>query len=316
MFLLVSFASAAPLLHAHEERRFLSFMRENELLFTGEEYHLRFGLFIASARYVQEFNAADHGFTLAVNKFSVMTPAEIEVHKGYISPDPSHRRPMKGPLRSRGAVPDAYDWRAQKVVQVVKDQGSCGSCWAFGAIAAQESAWAIAHGQLYSLSEQDLVDCVVLVHGCNGGNADIAYLWVVLFQDGYFNTQANYPYTAKQGKCAYDASDQTTLIVDFGAVVQTEAALVNVVYGYGPCAVAIDASHLSFNQYKGGIYNEPACSSSKLDHEVTVVGYSVDYWLVKNSWGTSWGEAGYIRMTKNGSNQCGIASEATVPFVD
>jgi cathepsin L len=290
-------------------------MRSHDLLFTGEEYHLRFGLYLAAARYVQEFNAEDHGFTLGLNQFAVMTPAEAEVYRGYRSPEPSQRREMKRSIKSRGAVPDAFDWRDKKVVQVIKDQGKCGSCWAFGAIAAQESAWAIANGQLLSLSEQNLVDCVALSLGCSGGNADIAYLWVLLTQDGYFNTEANYPYTAKGGKCAYDARDKTTYIVDFGLITRTENALTEVIYELGPVAVAIDASKSSFNLYKGGIYNEPTCSSSKLDHEVVAVGFGAGYYIVKNSWGVTWGEQGYIRMTRNGSNQCGIASEAVIPFV-
>jgi cathepsin L len=315
MFLLAALARAAPLLHSHEERRFVAFMRANNLLFTGEEYHLRLGLFTASARYVREFNAGDHGFTLAVNQFSVLTPAEIQLYKGYLPPEESQRRPIKRGLRSRGALPDVYDWRSEKVVQVVKDQGKCGSCWAFGAIAAQESAWAITYGQLYSLSEQNLVDCVSLSHGCSGGNADVAYLWVWTTQEGYFNSQANYPYTARQGKCAYDAKDKTTNLVDYGEVSKSETALQNVLYAYGPLAIAIDASHQSFDLYKSGIYNEPACSSTRLDHEVAVVGWGAGYWLVKNSWGTGWGEAGYIKMTRGANNQCGVASEAVVPFV-
>jgi cathepsin L len=208
-----------------------------------------------------------------------------------------------------------YDWRSEKVVQVVKDQGKCGSCWAFGAIAAQESAWAITFEKLYSLSEQNLVDCVSLSKGCDGGNADIAYLWVALLQNGLFNSEANYPYTAKQGKCAFDPKDGLTTLVDFGTVAKTEAAVLNVLYVLGPLTIAIDASHQSFQLYKSGVYNEPACSSTKLDHAVTLIGWGPGYFLVKNSWGTGWGEAGYIKMTRNGSNQCGVASDAVLPFV-
>jgi cathepsin L len=273
------------------------------------------GIFLAKSRYVREFNAEDHGFQLGLNQFATMTDAEAQLYRGYIPPSEEQRRPITRKLRaSRGALPDAYDWRTSKVVQVIKDQGKCGSCWTFGAIAAQESAWAINFHELFSLSEQNLLDCVILCQGCNGGNAVLAYLYVLLSQNGYFNTEGNYPYQAKAGRCAYSAKDAKTYIVDCGEVTPSESALQTVTYEYGPVAVAIDASHNSFQLYKSGIYNEPACSKVKLDHEVCVVGWGAGFWIVKNSWGTTWGEAGYIRMTK-GSNQCGIATDATVPFV-
>jgi cathepsin L len=313
MFFFASLASSA-FIHSHEERSFVAHMRAQKVLFIGEEYHLRLGIFLAKSRHVQEFNSENHGFELELNQFATMTPAEARVYCGYYPPSAEQKRPITRKLRSRGALPASYDWRTQKVVQVIKDQGKCGSCWTFGAIAAQESAWAISFNQLYSLSEQNLLDCVVLCKGCDGGNAILAYFYVFLFQNGYFNTEANYPYTARAAKCAYSSKDATTYIVDFGGVVETETALQNVLYDYGPVAVAIDASHNSFQLYKSGIYNEPACSSTKLDHEVCVIGWGAGFWLVKNSWGTSWGESGYIRMTK-GSNQCGIATDAVIPFV-
>jgi cathepsin L len=290
-------------------------MRQYDLLYTGSEYHLRFGIFLANSRYVREFNAGDHGFLLELNHFAVMTPAESQLYRGYFPPSDDQRRPIRRKIASREALPETWDWRTEHVVQVVKDQGQCGSCWAFGAIAAQESAWAINYKTLYALSEQNLVDCVALSHGCSGGNADVAYLWVSVTQQGYFNMEANYPYTAKQGKCLFDDKDQTVYIVDYGQAAKTEIAAQTILKEVGPLAIAIDASKHSFDLYKTGIYNEPSCSSSKLDHEVTLVGWGPGYFLVKNSWGLHWGEEGYIKMTRNGSNQCGVVSEPVVPFV-
>jgi cathepsin L len=316
MLLLIPLSSSA-LFHSHEERSFLAHLRTHSLIYTGPEYHLRFGIYLANSQWIREFNAADHSFTVELNHLATYTPAELSVLRGAFFPSDAQRREMKRPVR--GAVPASVDWRDQNVVQVVKNQGQCGSCWAFGSIAAQESAWAIHTGQLYNLSEQNLVDCVVTNRGCNGGWIDTAYYWVYHRQNGYFNTEANYPYTAKDGKCAFSAADSTTYVVDWAYVSKTEAALQAVVATYGPVAVIIDASKKSFNAYKSGIYNEKSCATTNGDHVVTAIGYGTsagtDYWLVKNSWGTTWGEKGFIRMSRNANNQCGIASAACLPFV-
>jgi cathepsin L len=216
-------------------------------------------------------------------------------------------------------APDSWDWRDQKVVQGVKDQGQCGSCWAFASIGAEESMFAINQNQLYNLSEQNLVDCDVYDSGCSGGSFEGAYFYVYDNQDGYFSTEDQYPYTAQDGSCKYVQGP--AYLTDFGTLANpTEANLLAVVYDYGPVATAIDASHNSFQLYTGGIYDEPACSSSDLDHGVLTIGYGsengVDYWIVKNSWGASWGEKGFIRMSRNKNNQCGIASDGVVPLID
>jgi cathepsin L len=167
------------------------------------------------------------------------------------------------------------------------------------------------------LSEQNLIDCVTNCYGCNGENVDLAYYDVILRQAGHFNSASLYPYRAINGNCKCASFDTQTIIVSYGTVSRTETALQNVIVTYGPVAITIDASRKSFQLYKNGVYNEKACSSTKLDHAVLAVGYDMtpsDYWLVKNSWGTSWGEAGYIRLTRNGDNQCGVAIDAVIPF--
>jgi cathepsin L len=315
MFALLSLASAA-LIRDHEERSFVAHMREHGLAYTGDEYHFRFGIYLSQAQWVREFNAADNGFTVELNKFATYTPAESAVLRGYRQSEriPGHEIELKNTV---GAPPTDYDWKAKGVVQAIKDQGQCGSCWSFGSIGAQESAWAIKYSKLTSLSEQNLVDCVTSCYGCSGGNVDLAYYYVIQKQKGNFNSEANYPYVARNSACRYNAADALTQISDWGTVSRTESALQQVVYQYGPVAIAIDASKNSFQLYKSGIYNEKSCSSTKLDHAVVVVGYGTspsDYWLVKNSWGTKWGEAGYIRMTRNVNNQCGVATDAIVPF--
>jgi cathepsin L len=313
MFLLCGLAASA-LLRDHEERSFVGHMREHGLAYTGAEYHFRLGLYLSRARWVREHNAGGAGFSVELNRFATLTAAECASLRGYrASPHiAGHDLPPRA-----GDVPAELDWRTRGVVQAIKDQGKCGGCWTFAAVAAQESAWAIRTGALTSLSEQNLVDCVTNCYGCNGGNVELAYYYVLRKQGGAFNSEAGYPYQAVTAACRFRAADALTAIADWGIVSRSEASLQEVLATYGPVAVAIDASHISFQLYRSGIYNEKACSATNLDHAVTAVGYGTTpsaYWLVKNSWGTSWGQQGYIQMTRNANNQCGIATDAIIPF--
>jgi len=209
------------------------------------------------------------------------------------------------------SLPASVDWRTAGVVTAVKDQGQCGSCWAFSTTGAVEGAWAIKTGKLVSLSEQQLVDCDKTNYGCNGGWPVDAMAWLI--KNGGSDTEASYPYTAKGGWCksGVPGGNITTYKqIPKGSESDLQSATANI----GPVSVCIDASNTSFQLYKSGVYVEPKCNPNNLDHAVLVVGYGTesgkDYWLVKNSWGTSWGESGYIKMLRNGNNQCGIASAA------
>jgi cathepsin L len=311
--LLALVASYSP--RTAEERSFVSYMRKHGLAYTGVEYHSRLRIYIANGRYVHEHNAGNHGFTLSMNRFAAMTDAEYRALLGHRSSGLK----MKSLSPRATPVPDSKNWTAEGKVQTVKDQGQCGSCWAFGSIAAQESMWAISTGNLLNLSEQNLVDCVTTCSGCSGGNAGLAYHHVISKQDSTFNSEKDYGYLAKNGpQCLFDPGKGLTTITDFGQVNRNEEDLKQVVAIYGPVAIAIDASWKSFNLYKGGIYNEKKCSSTRLDHEVLLAGYGSDgdndFWIVKNSWGAAWGEQGYIRMSRNKSNQCGLATEAVIPL--
>ena len=170
-----------------------------------------------------------------------------------------------------------------------------------------------------SLSEQNLVDCSYThgTHGCNGGNPAAAFQYVI---DNHGINQDNvYPYKARVESCKYNYKNYSVSISGYKFIEKSEEALQQAVATEGPVSVCIDTSRYSFQFYSSRVYDEPSCSSTNLVHAVAVVGYGnlngKDYWLVKNSWGTSWGQRGYILMSRNKNNQCAIASYALYPIV-
>ncbi|KAG5485810.1 hypothetical protein LSCM1_07223 [Leishmania martiniquensis] len=204
-------------------------------------------------------------------------------------------------------MPAEKDWRKVGAVTPVKDQGACGSCWAFSAIGNIESQWHLAGNTLVSLSEQQLVSCDDMDSGCNGGLMLQAFEWLQKKANGGVYTEDSYPYSSGNGEVP-DCSESGDLVV--GAVINgyltigsDEEAMASWLSRNGPISVAIDAT--SFMSYKKGVLTE--CVGQRLNHGVLLVGYSmigqVPYWVIKNSWGQNWGEGGYVRV-KMWTNQC------------
>ena len=222
--------------------------------------------------------------------------------------------------KATGNFPESFDWREKGCVNPVKDQGSCGSCWAFSVIQAQESQWARVHGDLHVLSEQNLVDCVTACNGCNGGDNVDPYEYVINEQDGLWNTEADYPYMAIDQDCKFDKEKGVCPVKSWfrPTTTENEDEFAEGLAASGVVAIAIDASCVSFQLYTGGVYDEPKCGTSR-NHAVGAVGYGVDngvkYWIVRNSWGPGWGEHGYIRMVRGKGSQCSIAGDTIIPQV-
>jgi KDEL-tailed cysteine endopeptidase len=285
---------------------------------TISELHERFDVFKSNVHYILEHNSdATQNFTMGINQFTDLTAKEFK--ESYVH--------SSIPLGSYGCKPyissttsgTSIDWRTKNVVNAVRDQGQCGSCWAFATTANAESVWAISKGQLLDLSEQYLVDCAsgtgYFNMGCNGGMPDSAFKYMI---NNDQCSEASYPYvsgTTKTAGTCHSCSKVTTFSACYDVTPNDQVALKSAVTK-NPVVVAIEADTRYFQSYSSGILTDTKCGTN-LDHAVEIVGYGVDngikYWNVRNSWSASWGESGYVRIARSDSTNdigiCGIAAE-------
>lgn len=217
-------------------------------------------------------------------------------------------------------LPKHVDWRTKGYVTGVKFQGTCGACYAFATTGALEGQHARKYGKLVSLSEQNIIDCTRNYgnKGCHGGSMDKSYQYVI--DNRGIDTEKSYPYVAKVEPCHFKkllvgSSCSSYEDIPKGSELDLQEAVAKV----GPVSVGVDAKHDEFKFYDHGVFDLPKCSLTKLNHGMLVVGYGTrdgrDYWLVKNSWGRQWGIDGYVEMSRNKGNQCGIASMASYPVL-
>jgi len=389
-----------------KQKYFVNWMQTHGKNYTSaDEFHSKYSTFSDNMELINSHNklakAGKKSFKLGTNQFTDLNREEWKAYLATPITVDESKNAVEEKLQDN---PPAVDWRTKGYVTPVKDQGQCGSCWAFSTVASTEGANFAKSGKLTSLAEQQLVDCSGSYGnmGCNGGLMDNAFQYII--SAGGLDTEDSYPYTAQDGQCNFDKSNIGGDVTAFTDVTQgDEGALETATATTGPISVAIDASHPSFQMYSSGIYYEPACSSSQLDHGVTVVGYgsssstgrklllwgdddeaadddagdddenpwgddddagdddagdddagdddawgdddeggdddagdddawgddddagdddagddddtpaSGNYWIVKNSWNTVWGQQGYIWMSKDRNNNCGIASSASYP---
>jgi len=295
-------------------------MQQYSKQYTHDTFFYRYTVFKANMDKIALSNKQGHAYKLGMNEMGDMTHAEFKATKlGYNRRERSYLRAKNGAPKSntKVAIPDSVNWVTSGAVTAVKNQQQCGSCWSFSATGATEGANAIATGTLVSLSEQQLIDCSGPQgnNGCNGGVMDQAFQYIISNQG--ITTEDAYPYQAAQGTCNTAVTAAATLSSYQDVTSGDENALQSAV-NIGPVSVAIEADQQCFQFYSGGVLSDPSCGTN-LDHGVLVVGYGTDptagaYWIVKNSWGASWGEAGYIRLAQ-GIDECGIATTPSYPIV-
>jgi len=207
----------------------------------------------------------------------------------------------------QGSVPRNWDWRAKGAVTAVRNQGVCGSCWAFTTVANIEGLYYNKYKVLKTLSEQQLIDCNVNNAGCSGGTLPKAFTYVK--NAGGINLRSSYPYLSRKSVCRFNPSEKYGLINGYVSPGMSETAIKNMLYEKGPLATAINARPLHY--YRGGIFSPTTanCNPYAVNHGVVIVGYGtqngVDYWIVKNSWGPNWGEKGFFRI-RRGTGACGV----------
>lgn len=288
------------------------------------EKEKRFEIFKDNLKYIEEQNSDENrSYKLGLNRFADLT--NDEYRSTYLGTRFNGSRRLSAGRRSDryvpkvgDSVPEEIDWRTKGAVLPIKDQGSCGSCWAFSTIASVEAINFLETGELISLSEQELVDCDRSYNdGCNGGLMDYAFEFIV--KNGGIDTEKDYPYTGRDGRCDEYRKNARVVSIDAYEDVpyNNEKALQKAV-AEQPISVAMEGGGRDFQLYESGIFTGK-CGTA-LDHGLTAVGYSsekgLDYWIVRNSWGESWGEKGYMRMQRNVKQQtglCGIAMEPSYP---
>ncbi|GAM20492.1 hypothetical protein SAMD00019534_036670 [Acytostelium subglobosum LB1] len=426
-------ASGAAFTEKQYQDRFVDWMIEHDVKYAANEFAQRFTIFKSNMDFVHDWNSKGSETIVGLNRMADLSNAEYR--RIYLGGKFTKRSATNTFVAPAGRVNDAaVDWRQKGAVTGIKNQGQCGSCWSFSTTGAVEGAHFISTNNLVPLSEQNLVDCSTNEgnSGCNGGEPSAAMDYII--SNGGIDTESSYPYTASQGSCNYDPSNSGSTLSSYVNVASGSESGLESASNQAPVSVGIDASHNSFQLYTGGIYYEPQCSTTELDHAVLVVGYGSgslpasgsstspsgsisssgsggastsggssssggssgtssgssstgqtssggsssgtsssaqseevgasgtssgsgsssggsssggsssggsssassgstttpssgssgssstgggngNYWIVKNSWGTTWGISGYILMSKDRSNNCGIATNALYSIV-
>uniref|UniRef100_A0A8C7W243 Pro-cathepsin H n=1 Tax=Oncorhynchus mykiss TaxID=8022 RepID=A0A8C7W243_ONCMY len=276
-------------------------------------------IFIENKRRIDYHNEGNHTFTMGLNQFSDLTFAEFR--KSFLLTEPQNCSATKGShVSSNGPYPESVDWRKKgHYVTAVKNQGPCGSCWTFSTTGCLESVTAIATGKLLQLSEQQLVDCAQAFnnHGCNGGLPSQAFEYIK-YNKGIM-TEEDYPYTAHDDTCKFKTELAAAFVKDVVNITKyDEMGMLDAVARFNPVSLAYEVTS-DFMHYDGGVYTSMEChnTTDTVNHAVLAVGYSEEkgtpYWIVKNSWGSSWGMKGYF-FIERGKNMCGLAGCSSYPL--
>jgi len=312
---LIAGAAATKFDDLAAKQEFAQYVKNFNKQYDAADVASKFATFSANLKKIREHNAAQgETFTMAVNEFADLTADEFKaLYTGYTPRNRDYARSQNAHVATTTTFADELNWNDQGAVTPVKDQGQCGSCWAFSTTGSTEGAVQIATGTLTSLAEQELVDCSKSEGnmGCNGGLMDYGFEYII--KNGGLAPEDSYPYNARDGSCKKVAP--VSPISGYKDVTGGETGLMSAI-AIGPVSVAIEADQSSFQFYSGGVITKNC--GQQLDHGVLLVGYGTesgtDYWLVKNSWGASWGDEGYVKLER-GKNMCGLASEPSYPTV-
>ncbi|XP_014675448.1 PREDICTED: cathepsin F-like [Priapulus caudatus] len=297
---------------------FKKFMTDfNKTYESKDDMMYRYKVFRQNMKSAFKLQKADQGTaTYGATQFADLTGEEFR--KNYLTPVwDLENHPRDTAQIPQIEVPDSFDWRDHGAVTPVKNQGMCGSCWAFSVTGNLEGKWAIQKGQLYELSEQELVDCDKLDEGCNGGLPSNAYKEIIRL--GGLESEKDYPYDGRDEKCSFSKREVEVYINGSVTISKDESDMAAWLVKNGPISIGINANAMQW--YFGGISHpwRIFCNPTSLDHGVLIVGFGeedgISYWIIKNSWGESWGEKGYYRVFR-GDGVCGVNQMATSAVIN
>lgn len=330
---------AAP--STEDVQAFQSFVQKhNRNYMTKEEYEARLGVFVSNLGVIRAHDAQGTGYRLGVNKFADMTPEEFEKMQGFkdnAQADASKfldEEDAPDTIDDDGEVADedgsagrglqtaatSIDWRTKGVLNPIRNQGSCGSCYTFSTVASMEAIYKIKKGSLPSFSEQQILDCSGSYgnSGCSGGLMTNSFNYLKSYKA---MTRTSYPYTAVRSTCKYNSASGVVNTIGYKTISSGDVNGHITALQSAPISAAVAASSAVFQLYRGGIISSTSCGTA-LNHAVNLVGYGtengVNYWIVRNSWGTNWGESGYFRVlrsTSNGDGICGILKMSSYPLI-
>jgi cathepsin F len=276
---------------------------------SAEERKYRFQVFQDNLKEAERLNALHDGATYGITRFSDLTPEEF-VHSFLLRRTGKSYGYSNSTMLKGDSLPTSFDWRDYGAVTPVKNQGGCGSCWAFSATQNAEGVWAAAGNTLQKLAVQQVIDCTddENCHGCEGGFAHLGQRGINAV--GGIELESDYPYEEAQSTCRFNKKRIAATFSDQVDITPGDDTLMEFLHAHGPASMGVYAN-VKWQLYTGGIVTQTRCNASRYNHDVLVVAWGVEngaeYWTIKNTWDTTWGEEGYIRLARGDgcvSNDC------------